>query len=169
MARAEVWDDPARWRQAVPRPPVIPTERRRQLAREWIEFLGVDASEDFVESLSAVVMRYHPLSPKGQIANRLVRAGEVPYRARVEAAYAAKTTGRTQPDWKSPDSVSEVLRFIERVTRLTGAGPTWNEVAEHMTWSRGTARAALRRLQREGQVTFTSEPRSLRVCRSEDL
>src|SRR5699024_538581 len=100
MARGEVWDDPARWRQRIPRPPVIPTERRRQLAREWVDFLGVDDSDDFIEALSAVVMRYHPLSPKGQIANRLVCAGEVPYRERVETVYAARAMDRTQSGWR---------------------------------------------------------------------
>lgn len=167
MVRAEVWDDPDRWRQWIPRPPVIPTERRRQLAQEWVDFLGVDVSEDFIEALSAVVMRYHPLSPKGQIANRLICAGEVPYRERVETVYAARAMDRTQSGWRLPDNVSEVLPFIEQVNRLTGSGPTWNEVGEHMTWTRETVRAALRRLQREGQVTYTSEGRSLRVCRGE--
>lgn len=165
MPRAEVWDDPDRWRQAVPRPPVIPTEQRRRLAREWVEFLGVEASDDFVTALCGVVMRYHPLSPKGQIANDLVRGGEVPYRSRVEARYQAQRAFQPRP--RPADNATDVLPFIEKVCSQTGVGPTWKEVSNHMGWSRTQTRTALRHLQHQGHLAFTKEFRSLHVCRKE--
>lgn len=163
MPRAEVWDDPDRWRQPVPRPPVIPPQKRRQLAREWVDFLGIDASEEFIERLSAVVMRYHPLSPKGQTANRLVRAGEVPYRKRVEAVHRGRGFEPAEPDWRSPENTGKLLRFIEEVNGRSGAGPTWSDVASHMGWSRQSTRAAIRDLARRGCVMFTARPRSLQL------
>lgn len=167
MPRAEVWDDPDRWRQAVPRPPVIPTEQRHRLAREWVEFLGIEATDDFVTALCGVVMRYHPLSPKGQIANDLVRGGEVPYRSRVEARYQEQAQRASQTRPRPPDNATDVLPFIEQVNSRTGAGPTWKEVSDYMGWSRTQTRTALWHLQHQGHLAFTKESRSLHVCSRE--
>lgn len=167
MPGAEVWDDPDRWRQAVPRPPVIPTEQRHRLAREWVEFLGIEATDDFVTALCGVVMRYHPLSPKGQIANDLVRGGEVPYRSRVEARYQEQAQRASQTRPRPPGNATDVLPFIEQVNSRTGAGPTWKEVSDYMGWSRTQTRTALWHLQHQGHLAFTKESRSLHVCRRE--
>lgn len=168
MTSREPWDDPHRWRQSVPRPPVIPPEQRRELARQWVDFLDVQPSEDFVEQLAAVVMRYHPHSLKGQLANDFVRAGVVPYRIRVEAAYRDRRQYRTQSE-TSPKEVDEVLAFITEINTSTHVGPTWREVGEHLNWPRGKTRRVLLQLERQGQVTFTHEPRSLVAVRAGHL
>lgn len=162
MTRREPWDDPNRWRQATPRPPVISPDQRRRLAHEWLDFLDVQASDNFVDRLAAVVMRYHPLSPKGQIANDLVRDGAVPYRARVEAAYRDWCQSRG-PSQISREEVNEVLSFIKSVNLSTHAGPTWKEIDEHLGWPRWKTRHVLTQLQQDQEVTFTREPRSLFV------
>lgn len=162
MTRREPWDDPIRWRQATPRPPVISADQRRRLAHEWLDFLDVQAPDDFVDRLAAVVMRYHPLSPKGQIANDLVREETVPYRARVEAAYRDWHQNRG-PSEIPPEKVNEVLSFIKRVNLSTGGGPTWKEIGDHLGWPRWKTRHVLTQLQERQEVTFTREPRSLSV------
>lgn len=168
MTNRELWDDPNRWRKAVPKPPVIPPEQRRELARQWVDFLEVQASDDFIEQLAAAVMRYHPLSPKGQIANDLVRRGVVPFRAKVEAAYRDRHQHLARTEI-SPSAADEVLAFIEEIDVRTHVGPTWREVGEHLNWSRRKTRRILLQLERQGQVTFTHEPRSLVVVRAERL
>lgn len=166
----ESWDDPQRWKKPVPPPPRIPADRRRDLAREWLEFLGCEVTDDRVEELSAVVMRYHPLSPKGQVANQLVQNGVTPYRKVVEDEFRTQQRRRDQLMRQhadslldSPEQVDTICRFIATHRRRTGAGPLWREVAEDLEVDQDAVAIVLTELKERGSVIFTDQTRSLDV------
>lgn len=165
------WDQPERWARAIPRKPKIPHSHRLQLATEWLEALECKVTNQRVNKLAAVVMRYHPLSPKGQCANELVKAGAIPYRKSVEDEY---------PYWKQrvlernrqkgydflaqPGAVERVCDAIAEYRLEYGVGPLWREVMYAVGLrSPDTVEVVLRELKEQGAVTFTTEPRSLAV------
>ena len=62
----------------VPWKPEIPDERRVELARHWLKFLGLEVTEERVTKIKRHVMFYHPLSPKGQVTNEIVLRDKPP-------------------------------------------------------------------------------------------
>lgn len=82
------WDQPDRWAIMVPWKPEIPDDDRVIFARQWLEFLGLDVTEKRIKNIKRHVMLYHPLSPRGQVANELVRQDDKsPSRMNVERTY----------------------------------------------------------------------------------
>lgn len=71
----------------MPWKPEISEERRLELARHWLEFLDMEVTEKRIKKLKRHVMLYHPLSPKGQVANDLVRRDKMPSRKQIEHEY----------------------------------------------------------------------------------
>ena len=71
----------------VPWKPEIPDERRVELARHWLKFLGLEVTEERVTKIKRHVMFYHPLSPKGQVTNEIVLQDKPPSRRNIEREY----------------------------------------------------------------------------------
>lgn len=71
----------------VPWKPEIPDERRVELARHWLKFLGLEVTEERVTRIKRHVMLYHPLSPKGQVAHERVLRDKTPTRFNIERDY----------------------------------------------------------------------------------
>lgn len=180
MSDRETWDDPRRWAHSTPPPPKIDFTRRRELAREWLTFLGCPVSEERVEELGKVVMRYHPLSPKGQTANRIAAEGRTPYRAVVEREHAQwhrarmaalakrKQLSLTDSQWlasqlEDESTVSGVLDYIRTFRAQRHEGPRWADVSLHMGWPKKLGPHVLKGLAKKGRLTYTPQARSLNV------
>lgn len=169
--RAEAWDNPKRWAAPIPHKPGIPREHRRDLARQWLEFLGCELTEQRIDELARVVMRYHPLSPKGQCANELVRAGVTPYREVVEKEFPRwqkRVFERNQEQGRQflarPDAVEKVREVISSYRSKHGVGPLWREVGYEIGLDNSALEVVLEDLKSQGQVTFTLDTRSLDIA-----
>ncbi|MGP6175351.1 hypothetical protein [Corynebacterium sp. A21] len=167
---AEAWDNPKRWSAPIPHKPRISRERRHELARQWLEFLGCEVTQQRVEELARVVMRYHLLSPKGQCANELVLAGITPYREAVEKEFPKwqqRVLERNQEQGRHfltrPEAVEKIREIISSYRSVHGVGPLWREVGYEIGLDNNALEVVLEELKSQGQVTFTLENRSLDV------
>lgn len=166
------WDRPKRWSKSVPWKPEIPDEERIRLARQWLEFLDLEVTEERVEKIKRHVMLYHPLSPKGQVANELVRRDDTPpSRTAVEHEYprwVQRVRERDQEQGRKllsdPAIPGRVCDFIATYRAAHGVGPFWREVAQKLDLPSTEAVAVvLEALKLAGYITFTIEEHSLDV------
>lgn len=166
------WDQPERWVMFTPWKPEIPDEQRIELARRWLEFLGLEATEERVARIKRHVMLYHPLSPKGQVANELVRQDKIPNRIRIEREYPQwkqRVQERDQAQGRAlltdPSVPARVGEVITSYRAAHGVGPLWREVARELDLPSYEAVAVvLEALKLAGFITFTPEERSLDVA-----
>lgn len=140
------WDTPERWRQSVPPRPNIPEKKRQEVAVEWLEHVGRTPTDRAVKLTSRHVMLYHPLSPKGQLANELLAEGITPTRFRIESDYPAwreRTIERHKEAGRSllsdPEVPQRVCTFISAHNDAHGSSPTVLEVAMKLRLPSGDA------------------------------
>lgn len=161
----------------MPYKPRISAEDRQEIARRWLEFLGLPVTQERLDELAPIVMLYHPLSPKGQCANDLVRHGVRPSRKAVEKVYPAWRERAVERDREvgreflaRKGSVSWVCRLISEYRADHGVGPLWRDVfiAAGLP-SSDALEVVLESLEDQGIVIYTTEPRSLDVADSSAL
>lgn len=166
------WDRPERWSMTTPWKPEIPDEERIKLARQWLEFLGMEVTKERIKKITRHVMLYHPLSPKGQVANDLVRRdGKAPSRTAIEQEYpqwVQRIRERDQEQGREllsdPAIPGRVCDFIATYRAEHGVGPFWREVARELDLPSTEAVAVvLEALKVAGYITFTIDERSLDV------
>lgn len=167
--RTEAWDTPERWRQFVPPKPSIPEKQRQELAIAWLEHVGRPPTDRAVKLTSRHVMLYHPLSPKGQLANELLAEGITPSRYRIESDYPAwreRTIERHKEAGRSllsdPEVPQRVCTFISAHNDAHGNSPTVLEVAMKLRLPSGDAGlVVLQALEAVGLVTMDGTERGL--------
>lgn len=169
--RENAWDNPKRWARPIPHKPGISREQRRELVQQWLEFLGCEVTEQRVNELAPVVMRYHPLSPKGQCANELVRAGVTPYREVVEAEFPQwqqRVVERHQEHGRQflaqPGAAEKIRDVITRYRSEHGVGPLWREVGHEIGLDNSALEVVLGELKDQGKVAFILDARSLDIA-----
>ena len=166
------WDRPERWGMFAPWKPEIPDEQRIELARRWLEFLDLEATKERVNRIKPHVMLYHPLSPKGQVANELVRQDKIPNRMRIEREYPQwkqRIQERDQAQGRAllsdPSVPARVGDFITAYRADHEVGPLRREVAHKLDLPSNEAVAVvLEALKLAGFITFTPEERSLDIA-----
>lgn len=166
------WDRPERWAMWVPWKPEIPDEQRIELAHHWLKFLGLEVTEQRVTRIKRHVMLYHPLSPKGQVANERVLRDKTPTRFNIERDYPhwrQRIRERDQAQGRAllsdPSIPARVSDFITTYRTTHGMGPLWREVTQELDLPSNDAVAVvLEALKLAGFVTFTLEERSLDVA-----
>lgn len=170
----EDWRDPARWARATPRAPVIGHPRRRELAAQWLAMLGCAVTDQRVDELAPVVMRYHPHSPKGHLANRIIQTGGVPHVGEVERVYRRQQALQAATTWRPDPALAATARdvadaaaaYVNQYRADPGHGPTWGELADHLNLAKAQAAPLIRALAHANVLTYTRAHRSLDVATS---
>jgi len=147
------------------------------MATGWLVRLGVPVTEEAVALVAPHVdVGGERTLLETQAFARLVRLGQAPTAAAVRGEAAALEVSQARrrqlkEESKATETVEldvpvageQAARFVAQRLELTGTGPSWGELREHMGWpSRPVTLRALRLLQNAGWLTSTPEEGSLR-------
>lgn len=134
---------------------------REQIAQRWLQAAGKPQTDDAVQQLAQAALATIPRSPLDRMAVEFVRQGkpvdprELTAALKVEQSRRAKALEVAAP---------KVAAFVEQTWAKTGQGPLWSDVSRYMGWTHREGQWAIKRLHRDGVLTSTDQPHSLRVA-----
>lgn len=133
---------------------------RKTTAKRWLQRAGKPVTDDAVAALMPHVMAVGSANPLELIAVRYIREDRP---IDVKAIVAEVKEQREQNEKLLAEQTTAVSAFVHETWVTTGAGPTWGQVNKHMEWTHGFGSWAIATLQKQGVLTSTNEPNSLRV------